>query len=421
MLVAALGCLVAASIPASAVNATHPTVVSEDPANYTPHMLDGTVYKFLQIGDRVYVGGSYTRVRNASSTTEYARRYLVAFNRVTGQLDLTFNPVLDGAVHSLVAAPDGLSLYAGGSFQTVNGTTSRSVTRLNAATGARWAGFTPTAFSGAVSDMRLLGDRLLVGGSFQYVAGASRPGLVALNAGTGAVDPFLHNMVLSEKRTTQTGVTSPLKIMGMDVSPDGSRLVIIGNFNRVAGQLRYQLAVINLTTNPASLHSWATDRYQPNCSGTAPTYTTGIDIAPDGTWFSVVTKGYMFTGRLCDSATRWQLNRTGGGQQPVWVNYTGGDTLLSVAITGAAVYVGGHQRWLNNPYGRNSAGAGAVPRPGIGAIHPVTGLALAWNPGKTRGVGTQDIYGTPQGLYIGSDGNYVNGEYHGKIAFFPLP
>ena len=46
--------------------------------------------------------------------------------------------------------------------------------------------------------------------------------------------------------------------------------------------------------------------------------------------------------------------------RPTWINYTGGDTLHSVSATGAAVYVQGHQRWLNNKFGVNDAGPGAV-------------------------------------------------------------
>ena len=104
---------------------------------------------------------------------------------------------------------------------------------------------------------------------------------------------------------------------------------------------------------------------------------------------------------------------------PSWINYTGGDTLHSVAVTGAAVYVQGHQRWLDNPFGRNEAGPGAVSREGIGAINPNDGKALSWNPGKTREVGGKDLYATASGLWVGSDGSRFSGEYRSGIAFCP--
>ena len=36
-------------------------------------------------------------------------------------------------------------------------------------------------------------------------------------------------------------------------------------------------------------------------------------------------------------------------ERPTWINYTGGDSLKSVGVTSAAVYVQGHSRWLDNP------------------------------------------------------------------------
>ncbi|MFD0594927.1 hypothetical protein ACFQZ4_23165 [Catellatospora coxensis] len=51
----------------------------------------------------------------------------------------------------------------------------------------------------------------------------------------------------------------------------------------------------------------------------------------------------------------------------------------------------------------------------------MTGKAFTWNPGKDRGVGTEDIYPTTAGLWIASDTDTVHGEFHGRIAFFPLP
>ncbi|MFG2167047.1 hypothetical protein [Micromonospora chersina] len=406
--------------PALAVNATHSTVVGTNPVDWTPHALDGTVYRILQIGNRVYLAGSFTTVRNAGQTAQLAMPRLVAVDATTGRIDTTFRPVVNGTVKALAAAPDGRSLYIGGAFTTVNGVAAPRVARVDAATGARVAGFTPAALNNQVNDMRLVGNRLILGGAFQTVGGVTRRALAALNATTGAADASVNLRVEGARKTT-SGATSPVKIEALDVSADGRRLVFVGNFSSVAGVARHQLAVANLSDTGATLSGWSTLRYQPQCAASMPTYLRGVDISPDGTWFVAVTTGAAFPGTLCDAASRFEFGAEAGGKQPTWVNYTGGDTLLSVAITGAAVYVGGHQRWLDNPYGRDSAGAGAVSRPGIGAIHPTTGKALAWNPTKDRGVGTAELYATDRGLWVGSDTVTVAGEYHARVAFLPLP
>lgn len=407
-----------AGSPAGAVNAQHATVVSADPANWTPHALDGTVHAIVQAGNRVYMGGSFTQVRNSDSSTVISQPRLVAFNATTGQIDMGFRPTVPSTVRTLEASADGLSIYVGGSFSTVNGATRHRLARLDAATGANWPGFTPPNLSATVNDVALVGGRLIVGGAFRTVNGVTRRGLTAVNATTGAADSSI-DIGLDGPRTTSSGATAPVKVEAMDVNPAGTRLVIIGNFSTVAGQARHQIAVINIADNPATLSPWVTTRFQPQCAKGMPTYMRGVDIAADGTWFAVVTTGFTYSGRLCDSASRWDLTTEVANKQPVWVNFTGGDTLLSVAVTGAAVYVGGHQRWLDarDSFGQN----GGVSRPGIGAINPTSGRALAWNPTKQRGVGTGEIYATPTGLWIGSDTSRVAGEYHGKIAYFPLP
>jgi len=102
------------------------------------------------------------------------------------------------------------------------------------------------------------------------------------------------------------------------------------------------------------------------------------------------------------------------------VNSTGRDPLLSTSVTGAAVYVGGHQRWMDNRYGVDHPGPGAVERPGIAALNPKTGKALPWNPTRTRGHGVETLVATPQGLLVGSDTEELGHEFHGRIGMFPL-
>jgi hypothetical protein len=137
---------------------------------------------------------------------------------------------------------------------------------------------------------------------------------------------------------------------------------------------------------------------------------------------------------LCDTASRWELSARGSSLQPTWADYSGGDSFTAVAITGPAIYVGGHPRWLNNPKsdGSNqtaSPGPGSITREGIAALDPASGLPLPWNPGRDRGEGAWAIASTPDGLWVGSDTDKIGGwtapgcegcEFHQKLAFFPL-
>jgi hypothetical protein len=65
---------------------------------------------------------------------------------------------------------------------------------------------------------------------------------------------------------------------------------------------------------------------------------------------------------------------------------------MAVAATDVAVYVQGHQRWLDNPQGSNAPSPGAVSRPGIGAIN-----------------------------WVGSDTDRIGGETRRRIALMPAP
>lgn len=390
------------------------TVVSANPANFTPNVASGAVYKFTQVGGTMYAGGAFSSVSTPAGVSPggtFSRSNIVAFNATSGVISTSFAPSVNGEVWAM--ASDGTSLWIGGTFTSVNGVARRGVAKLNPTTGAVDSAFNANLASGKVTELALVGGRLIAGGTF--------PGrLRAVNPATGANTGYL-NLSISGSVADNAG---PVEVYRFAVNPAGTRLVAVGNFTSVAGQTRYRAFMLTLGAT-ASLNPWYYPPLQNLCrADSLPDYMRDVDFSPDGSWFAFVSTGFIpqagGVGRdLCDAAARFETD-IANPTRPTWINYTGGDTLHSVAATDVAVYVQGHQRWLNNPQGVNSAGPGAVSREGIGAIHPTTGLALSWNPGKERGVGGKDLYVTSQGLWVGSDTNRIGGETRRRIALMPV-
>ncbi len=408
----------------------HPSVVSEDPSDVTPHLYnDGSsavaprVYALAQRlgptratgGGTVYAGGDFSAVTDALQTVRYRRDNLMAFDATTGAIS-AFAPRFNGPVWAVRATRS--ALFVGGAFTRVNGAPHTGLVKMDATTGAVKDRFQPPITSGRVSEIRLVNGRVLVGGTF-------RQKLMALHPRTGADTGYL-NLPISGSVAGNTG--PPTEVFRFSVDPAGERLVAVGNFTKVAGEYRRRAFMLDLGPRTASLNPWYYSALNHRCASTEPTklaYLEDVDFSPDGSYFVVVSTGYVpsFPRRIgkdiCDAAARFETD-IADPLLPTWINYTGGDTLHSVAATGAAVYVQGHNRWLDNPYGRNSAGEGAVERPGGGAIDPVSGKALPWNPVKRAVVGGYDFLATRAGLWVASDGKYFHGEYHYGIAFCPL-
>jgi hypothetical protein len=415
--IVAAAAVVLATVPAmsaQAVQTAQSSLVSQVPSKSTPAVNDGAVRAIVQIGNTIYLGGTFSSVTSYGSTTAVTRNDILAFDATTGVISSTFLPALNGPVDALVAAPDGQSIYVGGEFSSVNGVATKSLTRLNVANGGVTAGFKTVAINGNVLDLRLSGGRLFIGGNFTKVATHTQSVLATLNAATGAYDPF---QSLAFAGTHHGGSTSLQK---MDITPDGSKLVAIGNFTSVGGVSHDQVVMLNLTGAAAGLANWTTSLYTANCASAFNSYMRDLDISPDGSYMVISTTGaYGGAASPCDSTTRWEMGAT-GNTGPTWMDNTGGDTTYAVAITGTAVYTGGHFRWQNNSFAGDKPGAGAVAREGIAALDPANGLPLDWNPGRTRGVGVFDLLATSTGLWIGSDTNQFDGMTRPRIAFVPL-
>lgn len=406
----AMALAVASALPAQA-SLSQPAVVSENPADTTPHIvLDNTsysVYAYAQVGRTVYAGGRFQQVQDPARTTTYDRPNLVAFDGETGVVS-ALNLAPNGMVTGIEATADGTALYISGAFSTIGGLTRRGIAKYDLVNNRVDPTFTPTGMR-TVSDIRLANGYLIAAGNFTKK-------LMAMDLTTGAD--------IGSINLTIAGVVDPAqetRVKKLAVSPDGTRLVATGNFATVNGQLRKRAFMVNLGPT-ATLSTWHAPRFDVDCAAKSKLISAqGVDFSPDGSYFVVVaTGGPTGTAGVCDAAARFETANVSSSAQPTWINWTGGDTLYSVAVTGPAVYVGGHQRWLDNPSGSDFAGPGAVSRPGIGAIHPVTGKALPWNPTKSRYHGTMVLFATPAGLWVGSDGDKFGREDHAGIGFAPL-
>jgi hypothetical protein len=263
----------------------------------------------------------------------------------------------------------------------------------------------------------VVGNRLFVGGTVGRK-------LTALNLTTGADTGYVNLGITGRLEGSNTGTS----VQRFDVNPAGTQVVAVGNFTTVARDIRHRAFVANLGTAGATLDPWYYNSLTKPCAATIAArqaYLTDVDYSPDGSYFVVVSTGYVprlqseIGETICDAAARFDVD-IATPNRPVWMNYTGGDTIYSVAVTGAAVYVQGHFEYLDNPYGTNTAGPGAVQRRGVGAINADTGLALAWNPNAPARIGGSALYPTPTGVWFGADSRRFGGEYHHGIAFTPL-
>ena len=398
--------------PAASAPVSQTSVVSSRPAATPPRVTTGTaVYKLLQVGPTIWAGGDFSQVQNAARTRTYARRNLFSFTAATGAMT-SLSATFDGPVWALAASGD--ALYVGGTFRTVNGTARRGLVKLHAGTGAVDPAF-DARLTGSVTEAQVVRGRLIVGGTF-----GKR--LAALDLRTGADTGYL-DLGISGTVAANAGPTSVYRFA---VDPAGTRLVAVGNVTTVSGRARKRAFMVALGTTSGTLTGWHYSALGRPCRSTVLLdYLRDVDFSPDGRWFVLVsTGGVPLDGEVgvtvCDAAARFETAVT-SPSRPTWINYTGGDTLHSVAVTTAAVYVQGHQRWMDNPLGRGTCGTGCVERPGIAAVSPSSGKALSWNPTKGRGVGGKDLLLTSQGLWVASDTTVLARQTHERLGLFPVP
>ncbi|MFT7600471.1 MAG: hypothetical protein ACI8TP_003413 [Acidimicrobiales bacterium] len=168
----------------------------------------------------------------APDGTTHSQAYLAAFDRTSGVWDPSFNPILNGPVHAIEPSPDGSMLYVGGEFTTINGVVTGPMAAINPSTGQVIPSFVVSVGETAaeraiVLDIDAVGSQVYVGGDFGSVNDTNQLHLARLNAATGAVDAaFTPNIAGGS-------------VMAVEVSRD-SRVFVGGQFNQVDGDLGHE-------------------------------------------------------------------------------------------------------------------------------------------------------------------------------------
>jgi hypothetical protein len=402
--------------------------VTSTPASWTPSIAtsgtDGSVELIRQLvpcGNTMYAVGSFTQIKQG--TTTYTRNNVFSFNASTGAMT-SWAPTItpgsvgttgSGAVNSIALSADCTTAYLGGVFTAVNGTKVSNIAAVSTSTGALLPGFAHSA-TGQVAALVRSGNHLLAGGFFTAINGSTKKYLASLSLTTGLDDNYVNlnisgNYVYRDA-AGNASVANPTRVWNFSLSPNGAKLLATGDFTSVGGQGRQEVFMLDLGASSATLDAWYSPEFNQYCTYNQPFYLQDAGWSPDMSKVYVVTTGYKPASGagyntsepragLCDAAAAFSSAAT-STLSHLWINYTGCDSLYSVASDTNTVYIGGHERWANNPNGCDRAGPGAVAAPGMAGLSPSNGLLNA-NPTRDRGNGADDLVVTSAGLWIASD------------------
>jgi hypothetical protein len=375
-----------------------------------------------QCGSRMYAVGTFSQIvspnKTGSGSVTYSRNNVFSFQAAWPYRVTSWNPNVNGAVDSIaVGGTNCANAYLGGTFTKVHGKTVHNLAEVSTSTGAVRTRFRSNA-SATVATLLLHGGRLLTGGYFTSINGQSRRYYVGLNPTTGVPDAYL-GLSISGNYKYSGVVPNPTRVWNQQLSHDGKRLLVEGDFTSVGGKPRQQIFMLALGASHATVTGWTSAAFSYHCSVDEPFYIQSAAWGPNDGVVYIATTGYHPLGGptgdhdtrtgLCDAAVKFPATEKKVTRE--WINYAGCDSLYSVAASSTTVYVAGHERWANNGNACDAQGAGAVKAPGLAGLSTTTGK-LRFNPTRSRGLGADQLLLTKAGLWIASDN--LSGTANGK-------
>ena len=373
------GVAIAAAIAATALAAPAAEAAVVHATPVPTYQTNGRVNAIVIQNGVMYLGGRFTAVRPAgSSSGSVTRNHAAALSLATGQV-LPWDPNVNGTVQSL-ATGNG-RVYLGGSFSSVGGTSRIRLAAVDATTGAVVSGFNPRT-DGLVNSLALAGNTLYAGGTFGSVSGVVRSHLAAVDATTGALS------------TTWAPAADDI-VKAVDMSADGTRVYVAGSFTTIDGATRRHVAALDPASG-AAISSF---------SHGLP-YAV-VDMAVDAS--GVFIAGAGGGGNFAD------LNLTTGAT--VWQGGTDGN-VQAIATLDGIVYVGGHYDNYCGMQGGQHTCTTALQRHKLLAVDEATGTLQSWNPSANSALGVFALTGSGTVLAAGGDFTRIGGRAQQGFAEF---
>ncbi len=426
------------SAPPAQAEVNHDGQVVPDLARRNlPVTIGGRVQAHAQVGNRIFVGGDFTQVRLQDGTV-VNQPFLFAYDINSGAFDTNFRPVLNNQVESLETNADNNGLYVGGRFTRweAGGATNfpLRIAKLDAF-GNLDTGFNASA-SAVVLSIEQVGNDLYIGGDFTNVSNQPIRGLARVDANTGAVDTGF-NLQLNNS------VAGSQIVRRVEAHPNGNELFVLHYNQQVLGQLRRAVFKLDISSPTPVLSNWEIPWQQQTNDRLCWVDLRDMAISPDGSFIVIGGQG-ADNPPNCDSVLRYET--AGNSVQPFTWSARMYSSVFSLAVTDAAVYVGGHfcaaprqgaiyqggrytSNFVNtangcstnpndpiNPSQRDPNNA--VFRNQIAALNPTTAQALPWDPGSNNDVGVFDLTVTDRGLLAGHDGDRFSQFLVGGSGFF---
>jgi hypothetical protein len=430
-IVAATAALALSTAVTSGFAGTLPTgPPSATPALGTPHLVNtGTteqIRQLVQCGSTMYAVGTFTEIAQGSTT--YTREGAFSFSAAAPYTMTSWDPEVNGTVNSIGFNGANCSdAYLGGTYSSIGGAAVKNIAEVDTTTGAVVTAFKSSA-SGEVDTILGWNGHLFTGGKFTSINGSSAdPYFTSLSPTTGKNDGYLNLSISGNYVFTDAGgnpsSTNPTRVYNQQLSNAGTRLLVEGDFTTIGGQPRQQVAMLDLGATTATTDAWYAQELSQDCATSEPFYAQAAAWSPDDSTIYIATTGYKpangpgyytYLPRTGDCDAAVAFPSTAGQVSHSWINYTGCDSLYSVAADASTAYFAGHERWASNPYGCDNAGPGAVTVTGFEGLSPADG-SLTFNPTRARGEGADDMIVTPEGLWIASD-NYENSVKCGGVS-----